>query len=81
MNQIFKTTILLAILTGILVAIGYGIGGRQGMYIAFGLAVLMNFSSYWFSDSIVLKMQKATPIDEKKHANIFENGVLVKPIC
>jgi heat shock protein HtpX len=34
------------------------------MIMAFGLALVMNFVSYWFSDKIVLKMYRAQPIDE-----------------
>ena len=34
------------------------------MIMAFGLAVVMNFVSYWFSDKIVLKMYRARPADE-----------------
>jgi heat shock protein HtpX len=42
------------------------LGGRSGMYVAFILALAMNFFSYWFSDKIVLKMygaQEVTPMD------------------
>lgn len=72
MKQIIKSTLLLGFLTGLFIAIGYVIGGRQGMYIAFGFAVVMNFASYWFSDTIVLKMQKAQPLDTKKHSDIMQ---------
>jgi heat shock protein HtpX len=62
-KQILKTTILLAALSALFVAIGYAVGGRQGMIYAFGLSAVMNFGSYWFSDKIVLKMKGATPVD------------------
>ena len=52
----FRTTILLAVLTALLVWIGDMLGGRQGAIIALLLAGGMNFFSYWFSDKIVLKM-------------------------
>ena len=52
----FRTTILLAVLTALLVWIGDMLGGRQGAVIALVLAGGMNFFSYWFSDKIVLKM-------------------------
>jgi heat shock protein HtpX len=34
------------------------------MVMAFGLAMVMNFVSYWFSDKIVLKMYRAQPLSE-----------------
>ena len=42
--------------------VGQAIGGDSGMLIAFGVAVLMNFGSYWFSDSIVLRMSRAKEV-------------------
>ncbi|SMC56345.1 zinc metalloprotease HtpX [Sporomusa malonica] len=61
-----KTTILLAALTGLLVAVGAFFGGTKGMTFMFVISILMNFGSYWFSDKIVLKMygaQEVTPQD------------------
>jgi heat shock protein HtpX len=42
--------------------IGQSLGGANGMVIAFGFAVVMNFGSYWFSDKIVLRMYNAQPV-------------------
>jgi heat shock protein HtpX len=64
MSNMFKTAMLLAILTAMLVLIGGAIGGQQGMAVAFVLALAMNFFSYWFSDRIVLAMYGAKPVDE-----------------
>jgi heat shock protein HtpX len=61
-----KTTLFLALLTGLFVAVGGLLGGRGGMVMAFGLAVVMNFVSYWFSDKIVLKMYGAKPLSESE---------------
>jgi len=61
-----KTVFLMVILTGLFIAIGYGLGGEQGMIIAFGLAVVMNFFSYWFSDRIVLAIYRAQEVDESQ---------------
>jgi len=57
-----KTYILLAALTALLVAVGGAVGGRNGLMIALGMAVVMNFVSYWWSDTIVLKMHNAQEI-------------------
>lgn len=63
----FRTTILLAVLTALLVWIGDMFGGRQGAIMALILAGGMNFVSYWFSDKIVIKMyggQEVGPNDD-----------------
>jgi heat shock protein HtpX len=64
MSNVFKTALLLAVLTIMLVLLGGAIGGRQGMMVAFFFALAMNFFSYWFSDKIVLRMYGARPITE-----------------
>jgi len=69
-KQVFKTTLLLSILTGIFLAIGYALGGQSGALLALGIAAVMNFGMYWFSGSLVLKMQKAQPLDEREHGTI-----------
>ncbi|MBP2664354.1 MAG: htpX [Firmicutes bacterium] len=61
-----KTTVLLAALTGLLIAVGAFFGGTKGMTFMFVISILMNFASYWFSDKIVLNMygaQAVTPQD------------------
>ena len=57
-----KTALLLGTLSGLLVVAGGAIGGQGGLVIALGFAVIMNVGSYWFSDKIVLRMYKATPV-------------------
>jgi len=63
MGSYMKTGVLLAALSALLMLIGQGFGGSQGMMIAFVFAVVMNFSSYWFSDKVVLRMYKAQQVD------------------
>ena len=43
MKQIFKTTLLMAILTGLFMMVGYAFGGQQGMLMALGIAAVSNF--------------------------------------
>ena len=57
-----KTALLLGVLSGLLLVIGEVAGGADGLMIAFGFAVLMNFGSYWFSDKIVLRMYRAQEV-------------------
>ena len=62
--KMFKTAFLLTILTLMFIAVGGLIGGRGGMVMAFGFALVMNSVSYWFSDKIVLAMYRAKPVTE-----------------
>jgi heat shock protein HtpX len=57
-----KTALLLGLLSGVLLLIGELLGGSSGLVVAFGIAVVMNFASYWFSDKIVLSMYHAQPV-------------------
>jgi heat shock protein HtpX len=66
MDNRVKTVLLLGAMTAFLIFIGKLLGGSRGMYIAFILALGMNFFSYWFSDKIVLRMygaQEVTPAE------------------
>jgi heat shock protein HtpX len=62
MGNALKTTLLLALLSGLFLLVGDALGGRGGLAMAFVVAVVMNFVSYWFSDRIVLAMYKAKPV-------------------
>ncbi len=84
-NQL-KTTVLLAALTVLIVLIGRMFGGNQGMLIAFILAMIMNFGSYWFSDKIVLAMYRAKELSRSEAPEIHrmveelaQHGGLPKP--
>jgi heat shock protein HtpX len=66
-----KTGVLLAALTVLLVLIGGALGGQQGMILAFVMAMVMNFGSYWFSDRIVLAMYRAQPVDEAQAPGLY----------
>ena len=57
-----RTAILLAGLTALFIGIGYVLGGRQGMVIAFLLACGTNLWAWWNSDRVVLSMHNAEPI-------------------
>jgi heat shock protein HtpX len=71
MSNVLKTGLLLAVLTVMLVLLGGAIGGRQGMMLAFILALAMNFASYWWSDKIVLAMYRAQPITEAQAPGLY----------
>jgi heat shock protein HtpX len=58
----FKTALLMVVLTVLLVLIGGLFGGESGLIIALAFATILNFSSYWFSDKIVLSMYRAREV-------------------
>src|SRR6516164_7104058 len=62
MSNTIKTALLLGAPSGLLLLIGQALGGAQGMFIGFLIAVVTNFASYWFSDKIVLRMYRATEV-------------------
>ncbi len=62
MSNTFKTFILLAGLTALLLLIGQALGGRSGLYFALFMAVIMNGVGYWFSDKIALSMSGAQEV-------------------
>jgi heat shock protein HtpX len=80
MKNMFKTTILLATLTGLMVLIGNYFGGTGGMIIAFLFAVILNFGSYWYSDKIVLKMYRAKEVTPAESPNLHRivDGLALK---
>src|SRR5919202_7072949 len=62
MTNVLKTTILLAALAALFIAIGGAIGGQTGIALAFALALLMNLGAYWFSGDIALRMAGAREV-------------------
>jgi heat shock protein HtpX len=67
-----KTVVLLATLSGILVAAGYLIGGPQAALGFLFFAVLLNMGSWWFSDKLALRMARAKPISEEEDPRLYE---------
>jgi heat shock protein HtpX len=66
-----KTTILLAAMTGLLLAIGQAWGGQQGLMFALVLAGVMNLGSYFFSDKIAIAMAGAKPVAREDAARLY----------
>ena len=84
MNQL-KTILLLGVLSAVVVGIG-GLLGQEYLYLFGGLAVLMNFGAYFWSDKIVLKMHHAQEVTGRDaprlHAMVEElaaNADIPKP--
>jgi len=66
-----KTGILLIVLTLLFVLIGQMVGGRVGAMYAFGIALVMNVVSYWFSSKIVLAMYRARPLFREEAPGVY----------
>ncbi|MGD0293630.1 MAG: zinc metalloprotease HtpX [Terracidiphilus sp.] len=69
--NIFKTTLLLTLLTLILVLAGMYFGGEDGALLAFGIAAVMNFISYFYSDKIALRMYNAQPVTREELPRVY----------
>lgn len=72
MTSQFKTVFLLGLLSAIVIILGGLIGGRVGVIIAFGLAIVMNIGSYWYSDKIVLTMYRARELSPDEAPFLYE---------
>ena len=63
MSNTLKTTVVLAGLAGLMLAVG-GLFGQGGLVIGFVLAIVTVGGSYWFSDRLALMSARATPVTE-----------------
>lgn len=81
MNRL-KTALLLGLLSGVLLLIGERLGGGSGLVMGLGLAVAMNFASYFFSDKIALSMYSAQPVSESQNQEVYRRlAPLVQNLC
>jgi heat shock protein HtpX len=71
MNNL-RTVVLLATISGLLIAVGGAVGGVGGVIIAGGIALAMNFGSYWFSADIVLRSSGAHEIERSEDPHLFQ---------
>src|ERR1051325_304709 len=69
--RVFRTTFLLVALTLLLMLIGQVFGGRGGMTIALGFAVVMNAFAYFFSDKIALMSSGAKPVTREQLPRLY----------
>ena len=70
--KVLRTGVILVLLTVVLVVAGGAIGGRSGMQIALGIAVVMNFVSYFFSDRIALGSSGAKPVSREQLPRLYD---------
>ena len=67
-----RTLLLLSTLTGLLVVIGFLIGGSSTALLFLAMAGVMNFAAYFFSDKIALRMSGAKPISEEEAPQLYQ---------
>jgi heat shock protein HtpX len=67
----FKTAFLLTALTLLLLFLGQLFGGRGGMTIALGFAIVMNGVAYFYSDKIALMSSGARPISREEAPRLY----------
>ncbi|MEZ4320142.1 MAG: M48 family metalloprotease [Myxococcota bacterium] len=57
-----KTTALLGLLTGVLLLIGGLVGGRDGLVVMLLVSTALNFGTWFFADTMVLRSTGAQPV-------------------
>ncbi len=70
--KILRTGVLLILLSVLLVVAGGAIGGKSGLKIALGIAVVVNGISYFFSDKIALASSGAQPVSREQVPRLYE---------
>ncbi|NJE76019.1 zinc metalloprotease HtpX [Thermococcus sp. ES12] len=66
-----RTGLLMAVLTGLLMAIGYVFGGPSVAFMMFLFSMVFNFMTYWYSDKIVLSWYNARIVDEFEAPELY----------
>src|SRR6202049_5409412 len=72
MGNTFKTALLLTAVTLLLMALGRGVGGENGMLLALGIAAVTNFIAYFYSDKIALATYRAQPVSREDLPRVYD---------
>ncbi|WP_117212598.1 zinc metalloprotease HtpX [Allorhizocola rhizosphaerae] len=67
-----KTAALLGLLTGLILLVGYLLGGSGGVVIAGIISLIMNGVSYFFSDKLALRSMGARPVSEPEFPQLYQ---------
>ncbi len=70
-NNALKTVALLGLLSAILIIGGRAVAGDRGIVYGLGIAVVMNFASYFLSDKIALATSGAIPLTQESNPEIY----------
>lgn len=71
MTNNLKTAVLLGLLGGLFVAVGYALGGGSGATFALFFAVIFNFGMYFFSDRLALRAARARAVEEHEMPEVY----------
>ena len=71
MTNSIKTVLLLGLLTGVLLFGGELLAGENGLYVGMAFAVVMNFSTYFFSDKIALATYGAQRVSPEQNPAVY----------
>ncbi len=66
-----KTAALLGLLTAMILALGYWLGGSAGLLVAVVLSLAMNAGTYFFSDRLALRAMRARPVSEAEFPALY----------
>ena len=81
-SNIFKTWVFMTGFFVFIVALGYLfsylLDSPIYLYLAIGLAIIQSATAYWFSDSIVLGMSGAKPIEKSDNPELYR---IVENLC
>ncbi len=67
-----RTALMIGLLMGLLMAVGYLLGGARWMHIMFWFAVILSFVTYWYSDQLVVKMMKARVVSREEAPQLYD---------
>src|SRR5918911_706583 len=67
-----KTAALLGLLTALILAVGYWLGGSGGLVFAVVISLAVNAGSYFFSDKIALRAMRAQPVSEAEFPALYQ---------
>jgi heat shock protein HtpX len=68
-----RTWIIIAGLGALFVALGAFFGGRAGLILFAGIAIVFNLAMYWFSAKLALKSSRARPLDRSEAPELFRD--------
>ena len=71
MQNNLKTVLLMGLLGGLLVGVGWALGSQSGAIIALIFATVLNMGMYFFSDKLALKASRAVPVEEVELPNVY----------
>jgi heat shock protein HtpX len=78
MGNNFKTALLLTAMTVFLVLVGQALGGQNGAVMAFMLAAVMNFFSYFYSDKLAIFSSGAQAVSREELPRVYQ---IVERLC